>query len=142
MFGLQMFNEMENLQREMDQLFKGLGFAPALDTRNLVPGFKLSDSGDAFTVAASLPGIDVDKLEINVIGRRLTISGESAVSEVPEGAVWQRRERASGSFRQSLNLPEQVDTGKVSAEYRNGILLISLPKVAAAQPKKIAVKTA
>jgi len=142
MFALHMFNEMENLQREMDQLFQGLGFAPVHETRSLVPGFKLTDSGETFTVAAPLPGIDVDKLEINVVGRRLNISGESQAREVPEDAIWHRQERNAGSFRQSINLPEQVDAGKVEAEYKNGILLINLPKIAAALPKKIAVKTA
>lgn len=142
MLTLQMFNEMDNLHREMDQLFKGLGLAPAFETRSLVPRFKLADAGEAFTVAASLPGIDGGSLEITVVGRRLTISGERVASEVPEDAVWHRRERNTGSFEQSLSLPEQVDTAKVEAEYKNGALLIRLPKSAEALPKKIVVKAA
>ena len=141
MLALQMFNEMENLHREMDQLFRGFGFAPVYGVRSLAPTFKLKDAGEVYTVAASLPGIDADKLEINVVGRQLNISGEFADSKVPEDAVWHRQERYAGSFQQSLGLPEQVDTNKVEAEYRNGILLIRLPKVAAALPKKISVKT-
>ena len=116
MFGLQMFNEMENLQREIDQMFRGIGLSPALEPHGLSPRFKLSDDGEAFTVAATLPGIDVDKLDISVIGRRLTISGEAAARETPEEVVWHRRERTVGGFRQSLNLPERVDVEKVAAE--------------------------
>lgn len=142
MFGLQMFNEMENLHREMDQLFHGLGLATASEARSFAPRFKLADNGEAITVAATLPGIDVDKLEIKVLGRRLTISGDAAAADVPEDVVWHRQERNAGSFQQSLNLPEQVDTEKVEAEYKNGVLMINLPKVAAALPKKIAVKMA
>ena len=141
MLRMSMFSEMENLQREMDQLFRGLGLAPAVEARSLSARFKLSDSGEAFRVTATLPGIDVDKLNINVTGRRLSVSGHAAAAEVPENAVWHRRERSAGSFEQSFLLPDQVDTAKVEAEYKDGILVISLPRNAETMPRKIAVKT-
>jgi len=141
MFRVSMFNEMENLHREMDQLFRGLGFSPALEMRGFSPKFKLNDGGEAYQVTAVLPGIDAEKLNINITGRRLTVSGETKAPEVPEKVVWHRSERSAGSFEQSFLLPEQVDAAKVAAEYKNGILLINLPRNAEALPKKIAVKT-
>lgn len=141
MFGLHMFNEMENLQREMDQVFRGLGLGEPVRVRHAASRFKLRDAGEAFLVEAPLPGIDSDKLEINVLGRRLNLSGELLAEDTAEGACWHRQERQSGAFQQSINLPAAIDADLVEAEYQHGILKIKLPKAESALPKKIAVKT-
>lgn len=140
MLGLHIFNEIDQLQREMDSLFRGFGFGPAFEVRNQATRYSLKDTGETFRVEAILPGIDVDKLDIKVLGRQLTLSGEYAASSVPEDAVWHRRERRAGAFKQSLQLSTNVDTEKVEAEYKNGVLLIDLPKAASALPRKISVK--
>ena len=142
MFGLQFVNEIENVQREMDQLLRGLGMSPMIGGQVRRVGFKVIDSGEAFVVEAPLPGIDVEKLAINVLGRKLTLTGEFAKPDLPEQAHWYLRERRVGGFEQSLQLPADLDTEKVEAEYKNGILTINLPKSAAALPKKIAINVA
>ncbi len=141
MFGLQMFNEMEKLQREMDQVFRGTGLCEPARAQQLASRLKLRDTGEAFVVEAPLPGIDSDKLEINVLGRRLSLSGEYRAEEVADNALWHRQERPSGAFKQAIHLPAAIDADKVEAEYKHGTLRVNLPKAQSAKPLKIAVKT-
>lgn len=140
MFGLQILNEMESLQREMDQIFRGVGARSDADMTRGNVGFRVHDNNNHYSVVAALPGLDVEKLDINVLGRQLTISGSFAKSDVPEGAHWYRQERRSGHFEQRIELPTNLDTEKIEAEYTNGMLKIQLPKAASVLPKKIDVK--
>ena len=142
MLGLQMFNEMEMLNREMDQLLGGLGFRVVADSRATNSGFGVRDTGEAYRVDASLPGIDVEKLEIEVLGRQLSLTAGMAAADVGDEAVWHRRERRAEAFKKTLMLPEEVDSDKVEAEYKNGNLTITLPKAASVLPRKISVKAA
>lgn len=140
MIGLQMFNEMESLHREMDQLLCGLGLSLVPEPRSNTSRVKVDHNDEGYRVEASLPGIDIDKLEINVLGKRLSLSAEMVKRELEEGAVWHRRERKRETFRKTLMLPEEIDSGKVEAEYKNGVLSIVLPEAASVLPKKISVK--
>lgn len=140
MFGLQMFNEMESLNREMDQLFYGLGLSTAPEKRIDSSGFRVRDTGAGYRVEASLPGIDVKQLEIDVLGRQLSLSAKMSEFEAEEDVVWHRRERRRKAFKKSFMLPEEIDSDQVEAEYKNGILVITLPKAASVLPKKISVK--
>ncbi|WP_303721872.1 Hsp20/alpha crystallin family protein [Malonomonas rubra] len=142
MFGLQMIHEMDNLQREMDKLLGGFSFNPFYLERQQNRAFKVQDAGEAFEVKAALPGLDIEKLEISILGRRLTLAGEFASGDVPEGASWHRRERHTGRFEKSLLLNANIDSDQVEASYEKGLLRINLPKAASALPKKINVKVA
>ena len=142
MSGLHMFNEMELLSREMDQLLGGLGFRVVAEPRSDATGFRVRDTGTAYRVEASLPGIDVEKLDIDILGRRLSLTAETAGTDAGDDVVWHRRERRSAAFRKSLMLPEEVEADQVEAEYKNGHLTVTLPKAAALLPKKISVKAA
>lgn len=141
MFGAQMIHEMDSLQREMDQIFRGLGFNSGTTHCRQKSQFRLHDSGEALLLEAALAGIDSDTLDINILGRRLTLSGEIAAVEVPEHVVWHRQERKAGRFEETIQLPATVDPEQVEAEYQHGILRINLPKAASAMAKKITVKT-
>jgi HSP20 family protein len=140
MFGLQILNEMESLQREMDQIFRGLGTRFDGDSVRANIGFRVHDNDDHYAVVAVLPGLDADTVDINVLGRQLTVSGTFAPSDVPDGARWYRQERRRGEFEQRIELPTNLETEKIEAEYHNGVLKIKLPKAASELPKKIAVK--
>ena len=139
MFGLQFVNEMENIQREMDQLFRGFGFSPAYASAEQQINIKVLDGGESFNVEAPLPGLDVDKLNISVLGRRLTVSGEFLTSELPQDVRWHLQERSGGTFEKHLQLSADIDTEKIEAVYKQGILQINLPKAASALPKKISI---
>lgn len=141
------FQEMENLRREIDDVFRGFGpyrqlgptFLPRLGGREY-PYFNLSEDNNNLYVEALVPGVDPQNIDLNVMRGSLTISGERRENE-QAGNTWHRRERGTGSFLRSVELPMAVNTEKVDAHYKNGILTVVLPKAEEAKPKKITVKT-
>lgn len=138
MFGLQFINEMEAIQRQMDQVFCGMN--PVERSKDIA--INVSEEKKAYKVRAVLPGLDVEKLDISILGQQLKISGEFIQDELPEGARWYRQERQQGVFEKVLRMSNHLNSEKVEAEYRNGILEIILPKAESALPKKIAVNIA
>ena len=112
------------------QLFTG--WSPALD---------LYQSTDNIVATVELPGMRKEDIEISLQDGMLTIAGERK-SETPEGEKAERTESYVGKFRRSVSLPTQVDANKVTANYRDGILTITLPKAEEAKPKQIKVDVA
>ena len=112
------------------QLFSG--WSPALD---------LYQNNDNVIVRVELPGMRKKDIEISLQDGMLTISGERK-SETAEGDKAERTERYVGKFRRSISLPTQVDSSKVAATYRDGILNVTLPKAEEAKPKQIQVNVA
>jgi HSP20 family protein len=109
------------------QLFSG--WAPALD---------LYQDNDNVVAVVELPGMRKEDIEISLHDGTLTISGERN-SGTSNGETAERSERFSGKFRRSISLPTRVDSGKVSATYKDGILTVTLPKAEEAKPKQIKV---
>ena len=145
MAGWDLFQEMDMLRREIDQAFRGVGrntlypsFLPGIGTGDY-PRINLSEDADNYYVEALVPGIDPNDIELNVMQGTLTLSGERKEQQ-GNGRTWHRHERGSGKFMRTLELPDSVDSGKVAAEYRHGILLIPLPKPPTEKPKKISVQ--
>ncbi len=146
MLSWNLIREMEHLRREMDELFRGAGFGPMLDAPFLpgvgtrrYPRINIREDADNYYLEALLPGVDVQHLDMNVVGGTLTLSGERKEDE-GEGRTWHRRERGAGKFLRTIELPMEIDANKVNAEYRNGVLRVTLPKAEAVKPKRIAIK--
>jgi HSP20 family protein len=138
---------MSQMQRDMDEVLHGFGlgrlfgptFEPALGLRSW-PRINLREDGDHLYVEALLPGVDPDKIDMNVLGNTLTLSGERLPADAGgNGRTWHRRERGTGRFLRTIELPVEIDPERVRAEYRNGLLCVTLPKVEAAKPKKISI---
>jgi HSP20 family protein len=91
-------------------------------------------------VSAEMPGVQPDDISIDVTGDALSISGERKPDKVIQEVRYHRRERAYGSFSRTIQLPFMVDTHKVEASFKDGVLVISLPRAEADKPKKIAIK--
>jgi HSP20 family protein len=146
MINTNLFREMETLRREMSSIFGGqaqeqetaMSFLPGIGTRRY-PRVNLSEDVDNFYLSALVPGVDAASLDINLTGSSLTLSGERQIEE-PEGARWQRQERGRGKFMRVIELPLEVESGKISAEYADGVLQILLPKAETAKPKRISIK--
>ena len=102
------------------------------------PQVNVSESEDAFTVDAELPGVAPADVEIVVLGEKLTIKGERK-AQAPEGARMLRRERSLGSFTRVLQFPVELEADKVEAQLKNGVLNIKLTKSPAARPRKIEI---
>jgi len=136
---------LRRLSHEMDHLFSNIfedpnfpGF-PALAVRGAFPATNVWDSGDSLVVEMELPGFGIEGIEILVTGNELMVTGERK-DDVREDVAYHRRERTSGTFSRSLRLPVEVDAEKVSAEMKDGVLTVTLPKAEAAKPRKIDVK--
>jgi HSP20 family protein len=145
MTGFDLFREMESFTREMDDIFCGLGFGrPEISAAPVLgrfPRIKLREDKENFFVQALLPGIDPKELEMTVLKGTLTLSGER---KGPGGqdVAWHRRERSMGKFLRAIDIPAEIDIDKVRADFRNGLLTVTLPKAESERPKRIAVTTA
>lgn len=126
------------LDRLSDSYFGGRPFGRAL-TAGVFPAVNLTEDKDAYFVRAELPGLKAEDLNIEVIGRNLTVAGERKIAQ-EEGVRYHRREREAGSFSRIVALPGDIDVDKVQAGMVDGILTVTLPKAEAAKPKQISVK--
>lgn len=147
---MDLLQEFEMLHRDIDRAFEefGLesepfsrnGFLPGLAARGY-PLVNLHEDKDHVYVEALAPGLDPNSINLTVVHNTLTISGdkESATPEIKTEA-FHRQERASGKFVRTITLPVEIEDSKISAEYRNGLLLITMPKAEKAKPKQITVQ--
>jgi HSP20 family protein len=134
-----------DLRREIDRLFEGVavpfngGFlhAPAV-----FPAVNVWEDGDCLYAEAELPGVDPKEIEIEVVGNVLTLRGEKKHEREEEGKGFHYVERRYGGFIRNIELPTSVDSEKVSAACKNGVLTVTLPKHPESKPKRIAVRNA
>lgn len=135
------------LRDEINRLFNSLlGEWPGLEssaaTADWVPAVDINEYGDRFQLFVDLPGVDAANVEVTLEGGVLTIAGERpapAVDEQEERRLQRRVERGHGRFYRRLILPDTVDSENVRAAGRNGVLEITIPKQAKAQPRRIRV---
>lgn len=146
------WNAMEAIRRDIDRAFTNTGFAnePLFRTAFLpgraarrYPLINLSEDREHVYVEALAPGIDPASLDLAVLRNVLTITGEKRRHPgdiKPE--AFHRSERAAGKFVRAIDLPVEVDADQVQAAYKDGLLTITLPKVATAKPRQINVQVA
>jgi HSP20 family protein len=131
---------LEELRSEMSRLFDRWGGEAGRMLRPVYPPLNLWEDADHVYVEAELPGLELSDLEIYVSGHnQLSIKGERKVPQIDKGA-WHRQERSYGAFTRTLELPFDVDADKVSAQFKNGVLTITLPKRDEVKPRRIEVK--
>lgn len=121
-----------------DQLLRLLDTSGA-PTAGVFPAVNIYDDGESFLVRAEIPGVSKDSLDISARGDQLTIRGERVLEPVEAPASYHRREREGGQFRRTVTLPQPVDASRVRATYADGVLEVTLPRVAEAQPRKIQI---
>jgi HSP20 family protein len=126
------FGRLANLQDELDRLFESplTGWAPALDVH---------EDKDTFSVRLELPGMRREDIEVSLQDGALVISGERKEEKIGEETTVHRQERYYGRFSRALTLPAAVAGDKVKAQYKDGILTVTLPKAEEAKPKAITV---
>ena len=103
------------------------------------PAVNFHREGDEGIVTAELPGVAVEDLDISVVGRNLTISGERKAPQTGEGETVHRSERWHGAFKRTVELPFNVEADKVEAKLENGILTVKVPRAEADKPRKISI---
>lgn len=124
----------------MDRFFGQDGMETFFEQSDFLPRVDLVENGKGVTVKADIPGLEKKDLNVEIDGRDLVISGRrDEKRESTEGGVT-RYERHSGSFRRSIRLPEDVETGKVKAVYDKGVLNIEIPRLKEKQLRRVIVK--
>ena len=103
-----------------------------------IPSSDIAETDKLYVVTMELPGIDMGKMDISYNDRMLTVKGEKG-KESMEGECCHSAERYSGSFERSFRIPGDVDSDKIDATYKDGILKLSLPKNERNIPRKITV---
>jgi HSP20 family protein len=134
------------LQGQMDQLMDqflrgGNGEAAPWGVSAWMPPVDLSETPEEFILWAELPGLTKDEIHFEVHDRTLTLRGERKQENDAKDERYYRRERNYGSFQRAFTLPTPVDTEKVHASMKDGILELHLPKHEAAKPRRIAVQS-
>jgi HSP20 family protein len=129
-----------DLRREVDRLFDDFSGPLAGGRGRSFPAMNVWENEENLHVEAELPGLTMDDIEVTVVGDELSIKGER--KPAIEQGTFHRRERGVGEFTRFVTLPMDVDAEKVEAVLRDGVLTITLPKAAAAKPRRIQVKGA
>lgn len=129
------------LQEEMEQWLRRAGVNdPRRFAHRAYPPLNLWEDAYNLYVEAELPELELADLEIFVNGdNQLSIKGERKQSQ-PEKGMWHRQERGHGSFLRVEELPQYVDSDKVTAEFQHGVLTITLPKRREVKARRIDVK--
>ena len=109
-----------------------------IPTRAFVPSADIYESESALTVVLELPGVNKDGVDVNIEDSRLTVEGRIDFSRY-EGLKPVYSEYNVGPYRRTFQLSSQIDQGRISAEMRDGIITLELPKVEAAKPRRIQV---
>ena len=140
MFPGDLFAQMERLQQELQQSFD---LAPSI--RGLGPGsfpaLNIGATSSSIEIYAFVPGLDPATIDVQIEHGVLTIAGERAddLASQAERATVQINERFAGRFKRTVSLPEDVNPDAVSAQYRNGVLHVSVARREAEQPRRISV---
>lgn len=134
--------EVDNFNHEIDRLFEwAFGRDFANGTRTLSPAMDIEEHKDHYRVHLDLPGLGKDEIEITLKDGLFTVSGEKKMEQKESEGRTVHRERWCGRFSRSIRLPKEVNAESIQATFDNGVLEVSLPFVAEAQPKKIEIRS-
>lgn len=133
------------LQDRMNRLFEDAtqrrnqsdaGGSDEFERADWTPASDIYETDSGYMIAIDLPGIDRETLEIDINDNRLVVKGTRAVA----ASRASRTERPRGKFLRTYSVPASVEQGKIAAEYKDGVLQVSLPKRTEQKPKKIDIK--
>jgi len=128
-------NELFDWDRMLGNFFEG---TPVWNTRT--PAVDVRESEDGYLMEAEIPGLSDKDIDLKIEDNILTLSSRKEESKEDSTNGYLIRERRSAEFCRTFVLPKDVDRDKIKAEFKNGLLVVSIPKAAEAKPRKIAVK--
>jgi len=132
-----------DLRREVGRLFEDyLGGVNGgmLGITQGFPAINLWEDGDTLFAEAEVPGLNMQDLEVSVVGNELSIKGHRKECSKTDDATYHRQERGGGEFSRFITLPCAVQTDRVQAVLKDGVLTITMPKAEEAKPRRIEVK--
>ena len=131
----------DDLHREMDALLGRFRGGATHGPTGVFPATNLYEAAENYVLTAELPGVSPDDIEVSLEGSTVSLRGERKIDYTGDDTSAHRRERQSGRFRRSFELPLKVDADKVEAIHKNGVLMLRLPKAPEHRPRQIAVQT-
>jgi HSP20 family protein len=136
------FEGLTALQREMNRMFERFfdDGSTRLGERALEPAIEVADTPDAVVVKAQVPGVPKDQLQLTITEDAMTLKGEIKEEEKKEGKNYYRRELRYGAFERTIPLPVAVQAEKATADLKDGVLAVTLPKRETAKAKQIPIK--
>ncbi|MGD1909218.1 MAG: Hsp20/alpha crystallin family protein [Leptolyngbyaceae cyanobacterium] len=133
----QPFEEIDTLRRQFDRAFGDL--VTGNDAVTWTPAIRLVESANHYTLTAQLAGVNPDAIDIHVTRESVAISGDRPAVEVAEAETLLYDNHRYGTFRRVVNLSEAVQNEAVTAEYTNGLLVLTLPKVEEVRNKVVKI---
>ncbi|MEW6324561.1 MAG: Hsp20/alpha crystallin family protein [Nitrospirota bacterium] len=145
------FSELTRMEREMERWFddvlggpwRRFGLPDWWRRRELIPrqpAIEISEDRDSLIVKAEIPGLKKEDLQVNLAEGLLTIRGERKHEEEKKEKGYFYSERSYGSFSRSIQLPAEVQSDKVNASFKDGVLEIRLPKTEQAKQREVSIK--
>jgi HSP20 family protein len=128
------FERLPNLQEELERLFN---FPSVTGITTWQPALDVYEEKDNYVVKVELPGVNKEDVKLSLEQGTLTITGERKAETKPETTEVHLSERFYGRFQRSLNLPETLAVDQVKAQFKDGVLTVTLPKSEAAKPRQI-----
>ena len=134
------FREFDRLHDEVDRLFRTANPTPTeMQGSTFIP-VDVLENQEEVVLRAELPGIQASSVDVRVEDNVLTLSGEKKLENEDRKEQYLRIERYYGRFTRSFSLPHYVDSTKIAAEYKDGVLTLHLPKRSETKPRQIQVK--
>jgi len=130
------WQELNRLQQEVNRLFDGYG----VSRQRTFPEMNIWTNDDSALITAELPGLDSKDIALSVQEQNLVIEGERKAQELKEGEHYHRQERGYGAFQRAIQLPFAVNSEKIEAHFKNGVLTVTLPRAEEDKPKRIEIK--
>jgi HSP20 family protein len=142
------FREREEMSSRLNRLFgRSLptladGDKSAMTMIDWAPSVDIAETAEEYQIKAELPEVKKEDVKVSVDSGVLRIEGERKHEKEEKGKKWHRVERSYGSFLRTFTVPDNADPAKVSAEFKNGVLNVHLPKSPNAKPTSVEVKVA
>ena len=131
----------EGMNRMIDELFRStVQGENGLTSTAWTPAVDIYETGNEVVVKADLPEVDEKKIDIHVENNVMVLKGERELSKETSEENYLRVERRYGSFSRSFTLPSNIDSGRIAAKYRDGVLRVVLPKREESKPRQIDIE--
>jgi len=126
------------VQRAMEDAMRSDWFGTRTSGRGAFPPVNVFSEGDDFVVVAELPGVKKENLDVEVKGETVRIHGKKVIESGEDVSV-HRRERTEGQFDRTLSFPVQLDPDKATADYKDGVLTLRLPRAESERPRSVTI---
>ncbi|MER3524961.1 MAG: molecular chaperone [Ignavibacteria bacterium] len=134
-----LWREIADFEREIDRMFNTFFSTEGVTDEGYAPAINVVEKDNEYVVLAEMPGVRKEDLKLSLENDVLTISGTRKDNALPEKAHWLRNEIQRGEFTRSITLPKGVKVEEISAELKNGILHVVLPKAEEMRSREITI---